>query len=82
MTGVDIPLAAFDFEIGEPFLYQYNLLIPWEIDCRIEATGHRQDTVTRPKTVSRRRFLISLMRSRPWQCSHTLAAPLCSSTWD
>jgi hypothetical protein len=35
--GVDIPLAAFEFEIGEPFLYQYNLLIPWEIECRIEA---------------------------------------------
>jgi hypothetical protein len=37
--GVDIPLAAFSFEIGEPFLYQYNLFIPWEIDCRIEARG-------------------------------------------
>ena len=37
--GVDIPLAAFGFEIGEPFLYQYNLFIPWEIDCRIEARG-------------------------------------------
>jgi hypothetical protein len=22
--GVDIPLAAFGFDIGEPFLYQYN----------------------------------------------------------
>jgi hypothetical protein len=38
-SGVDIPLAAFGFEIGEPFLYQYNLFIPWEIDCRIEARG-------------------------------------------
>jgi hypothetical protein len=37
--GVDIPLAAFGFEIGEPFLYQYNLFIPWEIDCRIQARG-------------------------------------------
>jgi hypothetical protein len=37
--GVDIPLAAFGFEIGEAFLYQYNLFIPWEIDCRIEARG-------------------------------------------
>jgi hypothetical protein len=37
--GVDIPLAAFGFEIGEAFLYQYNLLIPWEIDCRIEVRG-------------------------------------------
>src|ERR1700722_12270706 len=37
--GVDIPLAAFEFEIGESFLYQYNLLIPWEIECRIEARG-------------------------------------------
>jgi hypothetical protein len=36
-SGVDIPLAAFGLEIGEPFLYQYNLFIPWEIDCRIEA---------------------------------------------
>ena len=26
--GVDIPLAAFGFEIGESFLYQYNLFIP------------------------------------------------------
>jgi hypothetical protein len=33
--GVDIPLAAFGFEIGGPFLYQYNLFIPMEIDCRI-----------------------------------------------
>jgi hypothetical protein len=33
--GVDIALAAFGFEIGEPFLYQqYNLFVPWEIDCR------------------------------------------------
>jgi hypothetical protein len=31
--GVDIPLAAFGFEIGESFLYQYNLFIPWKIDC-------------------------------------------------
>ena len=31
--GVDIPLAALGFEIGESFLYQYNLFIPWEIDC-------------------------------------------------
>jgi hypothetical protein len=37
--GVDIPLAAFEFEIGESFLYQYNLLVPWEIDCRIEVRG-------------------------------------------
>jgi hypothetical protein len=37
--GVDIPLAAFEFEIGEPFLYQYNLFVPWEIECRIEARG-------------------------------------------
>jgi Plasmid pRiA4b ORF-3-like protein len=35
--GVDIPLAAFEFEIGEPFLYGYNLFVPWEIECRIEA---------------------------------------------
>jgi len=33
--GVDIALTAFGFEIGEPFLYQqYNLFVPWEIDCR------------------------------------------------
>jgi hypothetical protein len=37
--GVDVPLAAFGFEIGEPCLYRYNLFIPWEIDCRIEARG-------------------------------------------
>ena len=34
--GVDIPLAAFGFEIGEPFRYLYNLFVPWEIDCRVE----------------------------------------------
>jgi len=26
--GIDIALAAFRFEIGEPFLYQYNLFVP------------------------------------------------------
>jgi hypothetical protein len=35
--GVDIPLAAFGFEINETFRYQYNLFVPWEIDCRIES---------------------------------------------
>ncbi|MGO8855193.1 MAG: IS1096 element passenger TnpR family protein [Steroidobacteraceae bacterium] len=35
--GVDIPMAAFAFEINETFRYQYNLLVPWEIDCRIES---------------------------------------------
>jgi Plasmid pRiA4b ORF-3-like protein len=35
--GADIPLAAFGFEIGESFLYQYSLSIPWGIDCRVEA---------------------------------------------
>jgi len=34
--GVDIPLAAFGFEIEEPFRYQYNLFVPWKVDCRIE----------------------------------------------
>ena len=34
--GVDIPLAAFGFEIGEPFRYPYNIFVPWEIDCRVE----------------------------------------------
>jgi hypothetical protein len=37
--GVDIPLAAFAFEINESFRYQYNLFVPWEMDCRIEACG-------------------------------------------
>jgi hypothetical protein len=37
--GVDIPLAAFGFEIGKPFLYRYKLSIPWEIGARIEARG-------------------------------------------
>src|SRR5450432_2845532 len=37
--GVDIPLAAFAFEINESFRYQYNLFVPWEIDCRIETRG-------------------------------------------
>ncbi len=35
--GVDLPLAAFIFEINETFRYQYNLFVPWEIDCRIES---------------------------------------------
>src|ERR1019366_10086150 len=35
--AVDIPLAAFAFAINETFRYQYNLFVPWEIDCRIEA---------------------------------------------
>jgi hypothetical protein len=37
--GVDIPLAVFAFEINETFRYQYNLFVPWEIDCRIESRG-------------------------------------------
>jgi hypothetical protein len=37
--GVDIPLAAFGFEIDEPFRYDYNLFVPWEVDCRIEGRG-------------------------------------------
>jgi hypothetical protein len=35
--GVDIPLAAVAFEINETFRYQYNLFVPWDIDCRIES---------------------------------------------
>jgi len=35
--GVDVPLAAFGFEVGEAFRYEYNLFVPWQIDCRIEA---------------------------------------------
>ncbi len=34
--GADIPLAAFSFEIGEPFRYQYHLFVLWEIDCRVK----------------------------------------------
>src|SRR6266481_1703180 len=37
--GVDMPLAAFAFEVNEAFRYQYNLFVPWEIDCRIESRG-------------------------------------------
>jgi hypothetical protein len=37
--GVDLPLAAFIFEINETFRYQYNLFVPWEIDCRMESRG-------------------------------------------
>jgi pRiA4b ORF-3-like protein len=37
--GVDVPLAAFAFEINETFRYQYNLFVPWEIHCRIESRG-------------------------------------------
>ena len=35
--GVDMPMAAFAFEINEPFQYHYNLFVPWKIDCRIES---------------------------------------------
>ena len=35
--GVDMPLAAFAFEINEVFQYHYNLFVPWMIDCRIES---------------------------------------------
>ena len=37
--GVDMLLAAFAFEINEAFRYQYNLFVPWGIDCRIESRG-------------------------------------------
>jgi hypothetical protein len=37
--GVDIPLAAFGLEIGEAFVYQYNLFIPWEIGDYDKARG-------------------------------------------
>jgi hypothetical protein len=35
--GVDIPLAAFAFEVNETLSYHYNLSVPWKIDCRIES---------------------------------------------
>lgn len=35
--GVDMPIAAFAFEINETFQYHYNLFVPWKIDCRIES---------------------------------------------
>src|SRR6267154_2218686 len=35
--GVDIPLAAFAFEVNETFQYHYNLFVPWKVDCRIES---------------------------------------------
>ena len=35
--GVDMPLAAFAFEVNETFQYHYNLFVPWKIDCRIES---------------------------------------------
>jgi hypothetical protein len=35
--GVDMPLAAFAFELKETFQYHYNLFVPWKIDCRIES---------------------------------------------
>jgi hypothetical protein len=37
--GVDIPLAAFELEIGEGLRYEHNLSIPLEVDCRVEARG-------------------------------------------
>jgi Plasmid pRiA4b ORF-3-like protein len=37
--GVDMPLAAFAFEVNETFQYHYNLFVPWKIDCRIESRG-------------------------------------------
>jgi hypothetical protein len=38
--SVDMPLAAFAFEINEVFQYHYNLFVPWMIDCRIESRSH------------------------------------------
>ena len=35
--GVEKPLAAFGFEINETFQHNYNLCIPWKVDCRIES---------------------------------------------
>ena len=35
--GVDMPLAAFGFEVNEAFQYHYNLSVTWKIDCRIES---------------------------------------------
>ena len=28
--GVDMPLAAFAFEVNEAFQYHYNLFVPWK----------------------------------------------------
>ena len=41
--AIELALAAFGFDVGEPFLYLYNLLVPWEIECRIEARGLIRD---------------------------------------
>jgi hypothetical protein len=30
-----VPLTAFGFDIGEPFLYQYNLLVPWGLERQV-----------------------------------------------
>jgi pRiA4b ORF-3-like protein len=30
--GVDMPLAAFSFEVNETFQYHYNLFVSWKID--------------------------------------------------
>jgi hypothetical protein len=33
------PSRRSALRLTSPYLYQYNLSIPWEIDCRIEARG-------------------------------------------
>jgi len=34
-----VRLPPLGLRSGNPLLYQYNLFVPWEIDCRIEARG-------------------------------------------
>jgi hypothetical protein len=46
--GVDIPMAAFAFEINETFQYQYNLLTPGRLTA-----GSNPDTSSRRRSRSR-----------------------------
>jgi hypothetical protein len=46
--GVDIPLAAFAFEINESFRYQYNLFVPWEINYRPQGEEGQKIGLSRP----------------------------------
>jgi hypothetical protein len=63
--GVDIPLAAFGLDIGEPFLYQYNLLVPREFECRIEPRGLIRDTQPVTCRAARGNHRMRTLRVRP-----------------
>jgi len=46
--GVDMPLAAFAFEISETFQYHYNLFVPWtQTRCSINLASKPNERMER-----------------------------------